>query len=191
MFGFFNKTTKEEKPTETAAPVAVAEKHEPAVPVATAEEPELAADELAEYHRVALTIGFEGNGALFDQRLERFLLENNIHTYHSRDVVPYLDKQLGNDWVWAGLRPTDTEHLTGWSSEMGGRRVSFGRRTYRGAVPLPVLLTVQTIQQAFPEAHFYVSETAKVNGDPFLMVASRDGGCYIVERWDEPGFRER
>ena len=65
-------------------------------------------------------------------------------------------------------------------------------KLYAKPIPLPVLRTVETIALKFPSAQFYVSDDhhrrLNVVKDPFLMVRCA-GKDYIIERWDEPGFR--
>jgi hypothetical protein len=56
---------------------------------------------------------------------------------------------------------------------------------------LGVATAFVAIADAAPGACFFVSGEKLPKGDPFLMVAARGTNCYIVERWDEPNFRER
>ena len=90
------------------------------------------------------------------------------------------------------MRKADVDELSGWIMH-GTRDVKFSDQPYRAAVPLPVLLTVEKIQKAVPEVFFYVSAPKVMAGDPdpFLMVTGRGVGVCVVERWDEPGFREK
>jgi len=153
--------------------------------------PDLSSLELEEYLKVCEEIGLTNNADVISQKLLCCFKEENIHVYNGSQVVNYLDKELGDTWQWRGLRDSDVEHLAGWSQDYkNARDVSFSDRKYNGAIPLPVLLTVKKIMKAVPEAHFYVSATEE-DGDPFLSVAHRNSPTYIVERWNEPGFRER
>jgi hypothetical protein len=160
--------------------------------------PSLQSEEREEYKRVAEAIGIDCCTDLIREKLRACLTEENIHTYNYPQVVNYLDDKLGADWEWRGLRTMDTEHLKGCylkgcylPAEKSHRKVLFADEPYRGAVPLPVLLTVQKICKAVPEVHFYVSCPKGADGDPFLMVINRQLGPHVVERWDEPNFRER
>lgn len=156
--------------------------------------PTIEGDELAEYMRVAAEIGLDSCTDLTREKLLSCLRDEGIHVYKIQQVVAYLDQELGNDWEWRGLRSIDTAHMPGggWGHTVGDRRIAFAAEPYRGAVPLPVLLTVQKIQKVMgDEVYFYVSAPKDNNGDPFLMVTSRWLSVYVVERWNEPGFRER
>jgi hypothetical protein len=154
--------------------------------------PKLVGDEMAEYIRVSEEIGIDCCTDLVREKLLRCLDEESIHVYNHKQVIEYLDEKLGNDWEWRGLRTIDAEHLAGFHTiQDGARNVNFTKEPYRGAVPLPVLLTVKKIQAAVPEVFFYVSAPKNNDGDPFLAVTSRQLGMYVVERWDEPNFRER
>jgi hypothetical protein len=151
---------------------------------------ELQTEERKEYAVICEQLGIVDCTDLIREKLKSVLRDENIHIYDLKQVVKYLDQELGNDWEWRGLRPCDVEHLKGWHTTMV-RKVPFSDEPYRGAVPLPVLMTVKKIVEAVPEMHFYVSTPKGDDGDPFLNVTRRNMGSYIVERWDEPNFRER
>jgi hypothetical protein len=195
---FWKQQPKPEVESATAVGVAVAaeEPEEPLVPVATpARQPRLGAEELAEYQRVSEEVGVACNNDLTRERLLHCLRDENIHVYNGDEVIAYLDAKLGPTWEWRGLRQVDVDQLKGWSIDKtdAHRKVCFSDEPYRAAVPLPVLLTVQKILAAAPDVHFYVSAPKVMAGDPdpFLYVTTRHFGGYVVERWDEPGFRER
>jgi hypothetical protein len=167
---------------------------EPAIPGAVSVQPSLGKDLLATYLETARAIGMEPDqGALLNERIEQALSEENIQVYNNQDVTTFLDHKLGPTWVWAGLRPIDVEHLKGWHYDVPKVRVvNFGSKPYSEAVPLAVLLTVQKILTHVPEAHFYVSAVAEPDDeDPFLAVVNQSSKMFVVERWDEPGFRSR
>jgi hypothetical protein len=184
---------KDSKPMDSA--VAVAELPIPEPMPVSIDSNLLVEEEINEYTKVALDLGMETDAAILNLRLEKFLKEENIHVYDEHQVIPFLDQKLGNDWVWRGLRMKDARELGGWfiESTKNNRKVYFGEEdeVYRGAVPLPVLLTAKKIQDAFPDVYFYVSDPKEGDGDPFLMVTGQKIGQYIVERWNEPNFRER
>lgn len=163
------------------------------VPQGREVEPDLSADEFAEYRKVAAAIGLEDTGTMFDERMKHCLAANGLSTYEPGDVWRFLNRKLGKGkWQWMVLRQVDVAHLGGWEWEVGGNGVvPFGYEQYGGKVPLPVLLTVQHILADVPDAHFYVSGVPGVDDDPFLLVTNRIGGDFIVERWDEPDFREK
>lgn len=156
--------------------------------------PRITNEEMDEYIKVAEEVGVDSCTDLTSERLLRCLREENIHIFDTEAVYAYLDNKLGNDWEWRGLRTKDAQHLAGWHVKKSekNREISFSREPYRGAVPLPVLLTVKKILQVLPEdVYFYVSAPKDNDGDPFLCVTSRWLGTYIIERWNEPNFRER
>lgn len=184
------------KPREPEAVVAAMEPDEVELPTPTASrlpKSDLSETEREEYGRVCAEVGFEC-GDLIRERLKAFLHDENIHVYDNKQVVEYLDQELGSDWEWRGLRQADVNELgaTGkWHTTGGPREVMFANRPYRGAIPLPVLLTIQKVQKAVPEVCFYISSPKGNDGDPFLMLTTRYMGPYVIERWDEPSFRER
>lgn len=66
-------------------------------------------------------------------------------------------------------------------------------RPYTKAIPAPVLLRARDIKSSFPDAVFVASdEFTEADmpriSDPFLGVIV-GGKFYIVDKWDEPGFR--
>jgi hypothetical protein len=181
-----------EPPVPTPPPVRV--KRIVPVPQATIEMKPVVEDaEWAEYMAVATDIGVEASPAVLEERLRRVLREENIHCFKEEKVVAFLNHKLGaGQWEWSGVRKKDVKHLAGWHNTVNGQRVNFGRKQYPLPIPLPVLLTMQKILKACPEVYFYVSAQIPAReGDPFLMVAGRAIESYIVERWDEPDFRER
>jgi hypothetical protein len=154
----------------------------------------LSSMEMDEYARVCAEVGVDCCTDLTREKLMACLREENIHIFNLKQVVAYLDEKIGNDWDWRGLRSIDTAHMPDgtWTHTVGKREIRFAKEPYRGAVPLPVLLTVQKIQKALPdEVFFYVSAPKDNDGDPFLMVTNRWLPPYVIERWDEPNFRER
>jgi hypothetical protein len=83
----------------------------------------------------------------------------------------------------------DKEHLAGWYSEVDNYKVYFLKEQYRRPIPLPVLLTIEKILTEVPDAHFYISQSADENADPFLNVTGRNCCHFIVERWNEPNYQ--
>jgi hypothetical protein len=180
---------------ETAeTPVSVAQSEVAFPSSGPAKIPKLSEEEMTEYIRVSAEIGIDCCTDLTRERLLRCFKEENIHVFNRDQVIEYLDKKLGTDWEWRGLRQMDAKHLAGWfeSKTDTHRQINFAKEPYRGAVPLPVLMTVQKIQKAVPnDVYFYISAPKENDGDPFLCVTSRWLGVYIIERWNEPNFRER
>jgi hypothetical protein len=105
--------------------------------------------------------------------------------------VDILNQEFGeNGWDWRGVRPSDTEYLKGWWFHHEAQRIPFAARDYSLAIPLPVLLTMKKVADAFPAVHFYISNPRTPSGDPFLLATTRDTAGFIIERWDEPRFRQ-
>lgn len=156
-----------------------------------AHEPDMSAEERAEYIRVAEAVGIGDSPAVIAERLLAFMQEENITTYDRQKVYEYLNQELGKGkWEWRGVRKSDVAEFSGWISHYDGGDVMYGAIAYTEKIPLPVLLTIQKVAEAVPGAHFYISELASSKvGDPFLMVSGRGIGSYIIERWDEPRFR--
>lgn len=69
---------------------------------------------------------------------------------------------------------------------------AFRTTAYTKRVPLPVLLTAEQIEDKLPgEVSFFVSDIERYP-DPFLGVCLKsdpEKKMFVVERWDEPGFR--
>lgn len=67
---------------------------------------------------------------------------------------------------------------------------SLSAALYIHPIPLPVLLTVKKIDAEFPDALFFASDYEVHKPDPFLAVTlPLVKELFIIERWDEPGFR--
>mgnify|MGYP001584228697 CR=1 FL=1 len=158
-------------------------------PVAITVEPKLSDVGFLEYKEVAERIGLTNQPAFLEERLSRFLLEENIRIYQKKRVYEYLNSKFPTGWEWRGVREEDCEYLKGWTSHAGELSIRFGDRIYGDRIPFPVLLTIEKIKTAFPKEVFFYINHATVHGDPFLMVSNRDIASFIVERWDEPSFR--
>jgi hypothetical protein len=165
---------------------------EPPIPTRGPVGVDLSTNELTEYIAVADRIGIK-SGAVIQERLRHCLRDENIHQYNNRQVVEFLNEKLGKDkWHWRGMRQCDVDELSdGWGMTINGQRISFSDNVYDDKIPLPVLLTIEKIQKVVPEVNFYISTAGLPDEDPFLLVTKRNIGTYIVERWDEPDFRER
>lgn len=177
--------TKAQEPIKQPAPMPST--YEPRVP-------KIDGEEMEAYVKLCEEIGIDCCTDLTREKLLKCFREENIHVYNFDQVVAYLDDKLGSDWEWRGMRTVDVNHLNDkWHIQetKKHRRVEFASEPYRGAIPMPVLLTVRKIQQAVPDVYFYVSSRKDQDGDPFLMVTNRWLYTYVIERWNEPNFRER
>ena len=189
-------------PTETSAAALDLEPVKPAqvavkyvslpIPNAYEVKPDLNVDEFAEYRKVASAIGLTQSESIFNESMRQCMATNGLRQFNTNQVARFLNQKLGKwKWNWMGLRKSDVDHLKGWYQEADGSKVEFGDQQYGRDVPLPVLLTVQRILEEVPDAHFYISGIPGVDDDPFLLVTKQRGSSFIVERWDEPDFRER
>ena len=130
-----------------------------------------------------------GNGSL-----RRTLYAEGIPIYPLDAVASWLQAHVseGETWGWFPLRNTDYVFmLEGNRRGLASQNGSLRRAQYEKPVPLPVLLTVDRLTTQLPgDLRFFVSDTAKYQ-DPFLAVMERASmqEFYIIERWDEPGFR--
>lgn len=141
----------------------------------------------AEYRELAKSVGFRP-AALRIAEFEEFLEREFIEVYPLESVTRYMDTLMHNlvlqtgrnfHWQWYPLRDVDVKNSANeWAMP------------YRHYVPMPVLETALRIAEAFPDVSFFVTDYSEKKPDPFLA-ASPDGGVtlYVVERWDEPGFR--
>lgn len=147
---------------------------------------------------------------------ETFLRDMGLSLYDEKQVAAYLTSKYGvehkdNDgsllptWGWRPAREVDSERTlfrnsNEWvfSSWSGGRLIPNGQlhsnvATYQKLIPIPVLLTIERVVEKFPNAGLFISDEFNPREfvkDPFLMVVYLDKR-YIIERWDEPNYRER
>lgn len=117
----------------------------------------------------------------------------DMPTYPLHDVTRYLDAKFGHssygptekpNWVWVPLRHRDI--ITERSFNDTDQRI------YTKPIPYPVLKTIESIQERWPEAKFFISDEryASDEKDPFLMFTVNEARTiHVVERWDEPKFR--
>ena len=161
------------------------------------EKSDFAGVELKKYVTVAEKIGFV-NGALLSAQLRDFFAEEGISLYDYNKVSSFLAEKTKIErtktnkrylvWCWKPLRMSDLNQLT--NNVPWGENGGISSELYHGAVPYPVLLTMEKIAQRFgDQVRFYVSDYASVNPDPFLAVSGIGIDFFIVERWDEPNFR--
>jgi hypothetical protein len=147
----------------------------------------------AEYLQTAKAVGLDDDlGYILELKLSAVLVDENIRVYDYGKVCRFLDRKLGKEWKWLPLREIDRQEFPGgtWSHEVEGAKRYFGETRYNRPVPLPVLLTVQKIVEKVPEARFFVSGIER-DADPFLCVTTKLLHVTVIERWDEPDYRER
>lgn len=131
--------------------------------------------------------------------LARYLAENSIPVYSQEAVERYMDKK--GYWAWFPLRKADMPPTAGniwvlkrktptnYASLYGASKAT----QYQEAVPYPVLLTVESIVEKFGKDALFLIAALDEHPDPFLacMLHSEFGRMFIIERWDEPGFRDK
>ncbi len=147
--------------------------------------------------------------------LRHVLSTLSIGVYDSTAVRNYLieKKPTSHFFVWVpvakykGASRSLANRYGRWSREWTSERRRHGsiysEVEYNKPIPYPVLVTMGKIvdeAKAFnvvPE--FFVNDYAKpaerpqasARFDPFLAVSTSDSdSLFIIERWDEPGFRE-
>jgi hypothetical protein len=151
-----------------------------------------------EFQRLANKLGTHFAAPLTQLRLEECLRDNAIAVYPIEKVRQFMDakvdtiRRLEHDkyiykyiyWGWFPLRGVDRDRPSGIGP--GNTRV------YQKAVPVEVLMTVEKIMDRLdhPHVRFYVADVEKIRIDPFLCVTARGCPVYVIERWDEPAFRE-
>ena len=156
------------------------------------EKSDFAGVELKEYAAIAEKIGFT-NGALLEAQLRDFFAEEGICLYDYSKVSLFLAEKAKHEgpaliWCWKPLRKGDCGELA--SNVTWETNGYISKSQYHGAVPYPVLLTVEKIAQRFGEqVHFFVSDYKAKDPDPFLAVTGVGIEWFVVERWDEPNFR--
>ena len=151
----------------------------------------------ANYQALALRIGAKAlaqESKIIKERagFRAFLSENGIAVYEMEAVRKYLNKM--RPWfhrvVWIGLNDMDI-----WDDSFTGYLGTFWDG-YRKPIPEAVLLTAAKIRDEYSvdDAKFYVSDFMRrrrpaIGLDPFLAVRHQNE-FFIIERWDEPGFRQ-
>lgn len=194
----------ERKTVSTIAPAPtlplVIPKPVPAAPPTTVGEVELKG-----YIKLAESLDF-APAKLMEYRLLEFFQANGIPVYPYEKVAAYLDRILGpartpdercdsTKWGWRSLRAKDHEGIELQNAGCGKPNGVLFQRPYQQIVPVPVLMTVSKIEQAFPQPvpniGFFVSDRYEPadKGDPFLMVTGPGMKRMVIERWDEPGFQ--
>lgn len=128
-------------------------------------------------------------------RLHELLQSEAIPIFDHAKVASWLDAHTPryHNWHWYPLRCQDSNFLLmkGRVSMVDSTNGTPRQSLYSKPVPLPVLQTMDRLDALMPEELcFFVSDIVD-EPDPFLAVAERENlyEFYIIERWDEPGFR--
>lgn len=189
MFKFFNHGVEPVETPDEEEPIPEAVKPPKPAPA----ELRIDGEERNQYLELAKSLGLMETAPILSEAILGVLVEENIHIYDNVQVAEFLNTQLGfEEWEWRGVRPKDVEHLKGWFSHLGKYRVPYSSRVNSQPIPLPVLMTMQKVLDKLPDVHFYVScKKEPSNDDPFLCISGKNLGVFIIERWDEPSYRER
>lgn len=150
----------------------------------------------SEYLARAIRIGLESAGT-DEARTLQAIHDVGLHVYDYDHVDNYLYRQalhLGAKyrWVWEPLREKDTKAVASGNTTAGYiYNVQYSRE-----VPDRILADVERLIDCAPsDAMFLVSDFKAVNPDPFLAITTprmlAAGRIFIVDQWDEPGFREK
>lgn len=163
----------------------------------------------AEYSLLAQQIGFHPE-ELSRLEFELFLQRQGVQVYPLESVEAYMDAlmlKLEADepdpedewrWFWRPLRDADSSFIARQAYVHGEFQggFNFDGALYRRLVPMPVLETVNRLREAFhAETNldsgpaFLVTDYDTETPDPFLAVSVNGLDLYVIERWDEPGFR--
>jgi hypothetical protein len=147
--------------------------------------------------RLAVKLGTHFARHLTRIQIEECLRDCAIAIYPLESVRLFMDRKVeamtktnrtsGNpyyraSWGWHALRACDLQRPRGIGSIA---------KRYEKPVPIPVLLTVEKIQDFLgPQVRFYVADVRETTFvDPFLCVTAEECPIYVIERWDEPAFR--
>jgi hypothetical protein len=149
-----------------------------------------------EYRTLAAELGI--NTAPIDTAtFHAWLSAQGLRVYHYGEVQEYLHAQykvpVGNItplvvWGWRPLRAVD--QIVNQARSLANGSLQPSVTPYAKPIPYPVLRTVKAVRDAFPAAHFFVSDEMQAEQipDPFLLV-ELGGKHYVIERWNEPAFR--
>lgn len=165
-------------------------------PVAVAVEIPEEEQTLMDYVALAKELGIT-SAQVAEMELRLWLRAEAIHVYDMESVKLYMDEKVrkekpGHNWAWRGLREADHHRQIARANPAQNRSSIPWPSPYPHAVPMPVLLTVKRILERFKDAvSFYVTDYQVQKPDPFLAVQLHDSPLFVVERWDEPSFRER
>ena len=127
--------------------------------------------------------------------LAKVVREETLGIYPYEDVVRYLDKQVEklagsrsdrwhsfHEWRWHPVKEYSSRHY-----RSGSR---FDASIYNKPIPQEIVPIIARIANRFPDAEFYVTDIQEFN-DPFLGVTVPGSDTlFVIERWDEPAFRQ-
>jgi hypothetical protein len=157
---------------------------------------------LQQHQRLAAKLGVRTVQGTGTADLVVVLKEMGARLYDFDKVENFMSEKadkLRRAWHWYPLRERDKAVLRrqdlerdrlaeySWQRESG----SFSPQIYPDLVPLPVLITVDSLVEKLDDrVSFYIGALGE-KIDPFLGVRlnSAPDTMFVVERWDEPSFR--
>lgn len=168
-----------------------------------------------EYQQLAAKLGLRVAALEPVGTLEEILRSEFIPIYAMKSVAKYMDRITPprKYWKWMPVRQEDIKRCKGFVTfhQINSSGV-VGTELYDKPIPLPALITMDKIEDACKGAGvlpaFFVSDYVARVPDPFLMVTipsretqeqepagrlwvmNPEPACFVVERWDEPSYRE-
>lgn len=183
---------------ELAHPPAPAPPQPPATPppLMPIAEPEAVDAELLQHAALARKLGVVVSAPAGAAQLQAVLREEGFSCYDRAAVEKYMTELAEanvKNWIWYAARSADSrkfDHTRGQWGLHNGTSVS---EVYTEAIPLPVLITMdRIIERMGADVRFQIAALCDApKADPFLAVShvSEPSKMFIIERWDEPGFR--
>lgn len=159
-------------------------------------------EEMAEYVTRAERLGMSAIPAQQEQ-FKAFLRREEIVIYPLKEVDEYLDIKAKR--VWAQMQDGETNMETMVTRRTNAARPSVrwdwypltkksmesnqghGKNLYAKPIPLEHQRTVEKIADAFPQAHFFVSQL-EYDPDPFMLCVEAKLPV-VIAKWNEPGFK--
>lgn len=154
----------------------------------------ISSDEAHQYNQLAAEIGITARVDRHDTELESWLVDSCIAVYNLAKVEHYMDAK--GYWNWFPMRSLDrgqyqinrkTQHVH------PGLYGGFQDALYVEPIPLPVLLTTQSIIRHFGDRVMFFIAAQRTDPDPFIAAGLRGPSgpsqIFVLERWDEPSFR--
>ena len=146
-----------------------------------------------DYRKAALICGID-NDAMGVCVVLEVLKARGLRPYDRREVEAYLTQLYQNVrfWTWRAVHVRDPRSR---GQNWEGTAWLGGDHAYGKAIPYPIVLLINDIREALPDARFFISDErtegnypAETVSDPFLAVMV-GRTLTVVEAWDEPGFQ--
>lgn len=164
--------------------------------------------EIEEHRKLARKYGLMTvSSTIACTKLVKVLQDEAITVFDLSKVQDYMDRKVRGHggfalgiWYWFPLRMVDRatvrledmrESRERRKHQWTGTSGTFRTSAYDEIVPLPVLMTVDRIVERLGNKVSFFVAAIDNNPDPFLAVRMNDDPdrLFVIERWDEPGFR--